>query len=161
MSAQIFNLATNRYPSYTNRLSINHSSKGILFCDFATEYLSKCHKTEKAKKAYRDALRHFIKFCKLNNLSPFTYQLGMEMMDNFVYYLQATTKLMSSTVCNHLVRIKTLIKMASITHGVAKPEHLHTLSCGCLPKVNMILVLMVGEYQLKMNLIHCIVLPIS
>lgn len=113
MSAQIFNLATNRYPSYTNRLSVNQNSKGILFCDFATEYLSKCHKTEKAKKAYRDALRHFIEFCKLNNLSPFTYQLGMEMMDNFVYYLQATAKLMSSTVCNHLVRIKTLIKMAS------------------------------------------------
>lgn len=113
MSAQIFNLATNRYPSYTNRLSVNQSSKNILFCDFAIEYLSKCHKTEKAKKAYRDALRHFVKFCKLNNLSPFTYQIGMEMMDNFVYYLQATAKLMSSTVCNHLVRIKTLIKMAS------------------------------------------------
>ena len=104
MSAQIFNLATNRSMSYKNRFSVNQSSKSILFCNFATEYISKC---------YRDAIRHFMNFCNHYNLSPLTNQIDMEMMDNFVYYLKASARLMSSTVCNHLVRIKTLIKMAS------------------------------------------------
>ena len=37
------------------------------------------------------------------------------MMEDFVYYLRATAKLMSSTVFNHIVRLKTLIKMASLS----------------------------------------------
>ena len=112
MGAEVFNLSINRQPSYTNRLAVN-TDRGILFHEFATTYLSKCRKTEKAKKCYRDAIRHFSIFCNMNNLSPMTYEIGMEMLEDFVYYLQATAGLMSSTVFNILVRMKTLLKMAS------------------------------------------------
>lgn len=44
-----------------------------------------------------------------------TYDIGMEMMEDFVYYLQSKANLMSSTVFNHLVKLKTLIKMASFS----------------------------------------------
>lgn len=50
MEAQVFNLSSNRQPSYTNRLTIHKDVRSILFNEFATTYLSKCRKTEKAKK---------------------------------------------------------------------------------------------------------------
>jgi Phage integrase SAM-like domain len=96
MGAQVF-LPQNRQP-YSNQLSANRNSRSILF---------------QSKKCYLDALKHFVKFCGINNLSPMTCEIGMEMMEDFVYYLKATAKLMSSTVANHLVRMKTLLKMAS------------------------------------------------
>lgn len=113
MGAQVFNLSAIRQPSYTNRLAVHKDVRSIPFKEFALTYLSRCRKTEKAKKCYRDTLRHFSIFCNLNNLSPFTHEIGMEMMEDFVYYLQATAGLMSSTVFNCLVRMKTLLKMAS------------------------------------------------
>lgn len=113
MEAQVFNLSTNRFPSYSNHLSVNTSSKGILFCDFAAAYLTKCRKSVKAKHCYQNVLDHFVKFCRINNIAPMTYEIGMEMMEDFVYYLQATAKLMSTTVAGHLCHIKTLLKMAS------------------------------------------------
>lgn len=113
MGAQVFNISANRQLAYTNQTPA--SRRGILFHEFALAYLSKCRKTEKAKKCYRDAFRHFSIFCKMNDLSPMTYEIGMEMLEDFVYYLRATAKLMSSTVFNHLVRLKTLIKMASFS----------------------------------------------
>lgn len=113
MGAQVFNLSANRQPSYTNSLTVHKGERSILFLEFATTYLSKCRKTEKAKKCYQNALKHFSIFCKLNNLNPFTHEIGMEMMEDYVYYLQATAGLMSSTVFNCLVRMKTLLRMAS------------------------------------------------
>lgn len=113
MGAQVFNFSVNRQPTYSNQMAV--SKRGIPFHEFATAYLSKCRKTEKAKKCYRDAFRHFSIFCKMNNLLPMTYDIGMELLEDFVYYLQATARLMSSTVFNHLVRLKTLIKMASFS----------------------------------------------
>lgn len=113
MGAQVFNISANRQLAYTNQTPA--SRRGILFHEFALAYLSKCRKTEKAKKCYRDAFRHFSIFCKMNDLSPMTYEIGMEMLEDFVYYLRATARLMSSTVFNHLVRLKTLIKMASFS----------------------------------------------
>ena len=115
MGAQVFNLSVNRQPAYTNRLSTNKDLRSMLFLEFASTYLSKCRKTEKAKKCYRDALRHFSIFCNQHNLSPMTHEIGMEMMEDFVYYLQASAQLMSSTVFNILVRMKTLLKMASFS----------------------------------------------
>lgn len=112
MGAQSFNFV-NRQPAYTNQMSVN--KRGILFFEFASAYLSKCRKTEKAKKCYKDAFRHFSIFCEMNKITPMTYEIGMEMLEDFVYYLQATANLMSSTVFNHLVRLKTLIKMASFS----------------------------------------------
>lgn len=112
MSAQVFNLSQCR-SSYSNPMTIHKDSKAIPFLDFATSYLSKCHKSYKAKLIYKNALRHFSMFCEINNLTPHTYEIGMEMMEDFVFYLQSTAKLMSSTVFNLLVRIKTLLKMAS------------------------------------------------
>lgn len=113
MGAQVFNLQVNNLQSYTNKLSVHKDVRGILFLDFATTYLSKCRKSEKAKKCYQHAIRHFSIFCEKNNINPMTYEIGMEMIEDFVYYLQATANLMSSTVFNLLVRLKTLLKMAS------------------------------------------------
>lgn len=113
MGAQVYNFSANRQPAYSNQSSVE--KRGIPFHEFAIAYLLKCRKTEKAKKCYRDAFRHFSIFCKMNNISPMTYDIGMEMMEDFVYYLRATAKLMSSTVFNHIVRLKTLIKMASLS----------------------------------------------
>lgn len=113
MGAQVYNFSANRQSGYTNQMSVN--KRGIPFREFAVAYLSKCRKTEKAKKCYRDAFRHFSIFCNMNDLSPMTFEIGMEMLEDFVYYLRATARLMSSTVFNHLVRLKTLIKMASFS----------------------------------------------
>lgn len=113
MGAQVFNILPNRQPAYTNQLSVN--KRGISFHDFTLAYLSKCRKSEKAKRSYYDAFRHFSIFCEMYNLSPMTYDIGMEMMEDFVYYLQSKANLMSSTVFNHLVKLKTLIKMASFS----------------------------------------------
>ena len=113
MGAQVFNILSNRQPAYTNQLSVN--KRGISFHDFTLAYLSKCRKSEKAKRSYYDAFRHFSIFCEMYNLSPMTYDIGMEMMEDFVYYLQSKANLMSSTVFNHLVKLKTLIKMASFS----------------------------------------------
>lgn len=113
MGTQVLNLASNRLPSYTNHLSVNRDVSGIPFNEFATAYLSKCRKTEKAKKVYLSVVNHFNQFCKLNNLSPMTYEIGMEMLEDFVFYLRSVVKLMSSTVAGHLIHFKTLLKMAS------------------------------------------------
>lgn len=113
MSTQIFNLASNRLSSYTNQLTVNRDVRGILFSEFAMSYLSKCRKTEKAKSIYLGAVKHFNRFCELNDLSPMTYDIGMEMLEDFVYYLRSVAKLMSSTVFCHLSHFKTILKMAS------------------------------------------------
>ena len=114
MGAQVFNLG-NRGISYTNTLSVHQDRRGIPFLDFASAYLAKCRKSIHAKRAYKNSLDHFIKFCTLNDLSPMTYEIGMEVMEDFVYYMQADAKLMSSTVAGHLVHFKTLLKMASFS----------------------------------------------
>lgn len=108
-----FNLSSNRGPSYTNTLSVHKDNRSILFCDFATAYLTKCRKSIHAKRAYQNAFDHFNKFCALNNLSPMTYEIGMEIMEDFVYYMQSVAKLMSSTVAGHLSHFKTILKMAA------------------------------------------------
>lgn len=113
MGAQIFNLRVSNLSSYTNKLSLHEDVRSILFLEFANNYLSKCRKSEKAKKCYGHAIRHFSIFCNINNLSLQTHEVGMEILEDFVYYLQSTADLMSSTVFNILVRIKTLLKMAS------------------------------------------------
>lgn len=115
MGAQVFNLSTNSQRSYTNRLSIHRNLRSINFFEFATTYLSKCRKSEKAKKCYLHAISHFSLFCQKNNINPQTHEIGMEMIEDFVYYLQATANLMSSTVFNILTRMKTLLKMASFS----------------------------------------------
>lgn len=45
-------------------------------------------------------------------MSPITNEIGMEMMEEFVYYMKSVAKLMSTTISGHLVRMKTLLKMA-------------------------------------------------
>lgn len=114
MGAQMFNLSSNRLPSYTN-LSVNQDRRGIPFHDFAAAYLAKCHKSKAAKGSYRNSLDHFVEFCKANNIAPMTYDIGMEVLEDFVYYMQSVVKLMSSTVSGHLTHFKTLLKMASFS----------------------------------------------
>lgn len=115
MGAQFFNLTASSQLSYTNRLSVHQDIRSINFLEFATAYLSKCRKSEKAKKCYLHAMSHFSIFCQKNNISPQTHEIGMEMVEDFVYYLQATANLMSSTVFNLLLRLKTLLKMAAFS----------------------------------------------
>lgn len=115
MGAQVFNLSTNRMPAYSNSLSVNRERQGIPFCSFATAYLSKCRKSAHAKKAYQSVMDHFEKFCSLNGLTLMTYEIGMEVMEDFVFYMQSVAKLMSSTVFGHVSHIKTLLKMASFS----------------------------------------------
>lgn len=109
----LFNLTINKAPSYTNPLSVHQDRRSILFVDFASAYLAKCRKSACAKKAYQSTFNHFVKFCTFSNLSPMTYEIGMEVMEDFMYYMQSVVKLMSSTVAGHLVHFKTLLKMAS------------------------------------------------
>lgn len=113
MGTQVFNLASNRLPSYTNHLTVSRDTRSILFGEFAISYLSKCRKTKKTKVIYLGAVNHFNEFCRLNNLAPMTYEIGMEMLEDFVYYLRSVAKLMSSTVYCHLTHFKTILKMAS------------------------------------------------
>lgn len=115
MGAQVFNLSTNRMTAYSNSLSVNRERQGIQFCSFATAYLSKCRKSAHAKKAYQSVMDHFEKFCSLNGLTLMTYEIGMEVMEDFVFYMQSVAKLMSSTVFGHVSHIKTLLKMASFS----------------------------------------------
>lgn len=113
MGAQVFNLTSNKMPAYTNNLAVNRDRHGILFTIFANAYLAKCRKNKHAKECYYQTLTHFTKFCLLNDLTPQTYEIGMEMLEDYVFYLQSVAKLMNSTVSGHLVHFKTLIKMAS------------------------------------------------
>lgn len=115
MGAQVFNLPANSLISYSNRLSVHKDLRSINFLEFATAYLCKCRKSEKAKKCYQHAISHFSIFCQKNNIHPQTHEIGMEMIEDFVYYLQGTANLMSSTVFNILTRMKTLLKMASFS----------------------------------------------
>lgn len=87
------------------------------FIEFVREYLSKCHRPERYKLMYMNTIDHLSDFCRLNGVSTndvYTYSIGMEFCENFVYYLKAEKKLMQNTVKGHLERLQAMLQKAML-----------------------------------------------
>jgi len=96
-----------------SRHILQEEKEKVLFCDYVDGYLLKCHKEPKTRVAYEGTIKHFKKFCEVNRISPVVRDLGLDLTEEFVYYLYSLD-LMASTVCGHLVRLKTLIRSAAM-----------------------------------------------
>lgn len=87
------------------------------FIDFVDDYLIKCHRSSRYKLMYQNTINHLVDFCRINGVDindVYTYSIGMEFCENFVYYLKAEKNLMQNTVKGHLERLQAMLQKAML-----------------------------------------------
>lgn len=87
------------------------------FIEFVNDYLKKSHRTDRYKLMYQNTINHLIEFCHYNGINMcdlYTYSIGMEFCENFVYYLKAEKNLMQNTVKGHLERLQAMLQKAML-----------------------------------------------
>jgi len=87
------------------------------YIEFVREYLSKCHRSVRYKLMYQNTMNHVAEFCQINGINindVYTYSIGMEFCENFVYYLKSEKKLMQNTVKGHLERLQAMLQKAML-----------------------------------------------
>lgn len=87
------------------------------FMEFVQDYLNKSHRSDRYKLMYTNTINHIREFCRLNGVNindVYTYSIGMEFCENFVYYLKAEKNLMQNTVKGHLERLQAMLQKAML-----------------------------------------------
>lgn len=112
------NMEAIRLPIRTMSLSKpRHYDYEKHFIEFVRDYLTKCHRTDRYKKMYKNTIDHVVNFCRINGINlndVYTYSIGMEFCENFVYYLKSEVKLMQNTVKGHLERLQAMLQKSML-----------------------------------------------
>jgi len=83
------------------------------FIDFVSDYLERCHRSERYKNMYRNTIAHVRDFCALNGIEePYTNDIDMEFCEHFVHYLQVEKQHMQNTVKGNLERLHAMLHKA-------------------------------------------------
>lgn len=102
-------------PIRRNDLSWSHLNHEKYFIEFVREYLARCHKSDRYRLMYNNTINHLIEFCIFcDKPEPYTYEIGMEFCEDFVYYLQSEKRLMHNTVKGHLERLSAMLQKAML-----------------------------------------------
>lgn len=87
-------------------------SDRVLLTDFIASYLQKCHKEESYKQMHLVCVKHLSEFERQTGQKIYTDTMSEQLFEDFVYYLQAECKLMSSTVKGIVQRTKSMLQKA-------------------------------------------------
>lgn len=86
-----------------------------LFCEFVDEYVSRKYVSKPSRVGYKGIADHIMKYCRrYNRPEPYTDSLGVEFMEDFVYYLQSDSGLMLNTIVGMLEKLRALLNKAAL-----------------------------------------------